>query len=335
MGVANMRLGERLIAAGRLSARDLDRALLAQDEMGGYLGQVLVRLGLVSETDVATELCAQLGLPLAVASDYPEEALQIDAVALDFLVTNQVVPVYADASSIRFVALFPQDEYLQKALGLACSERRVELMLGLEADLSNALLAFEGGDEDEESDNLLQIEGDGQEFVEHLRDIASEAPVIRVVNQIIHKASDLGASDIHIEPSDQGLRLRYRVDGVIGEDTDSPPPSLAAAIASRIKLLANLDIAERRLPQDGRIMTRVKGKELDLRVATTPTVHGEAIVMRVLDRGSIRLSLSDMGFSPDTLRHYRSCSPSARCAAPDRAYGLGQDHDTVCLAVGA
>lgn len=293
--------------AGKLTERDLDRALLAQTEMGGYLGQVLIRLGLVAETDVVSELCAQLGLSLATSADYPEELPRLESVASDFLVTNQVVPVFVTDDSVRFVAVFPQDDYLMKALGLACPGRNIELMLGLEAEVNAALAAFEGlaEEEDVEEDSLSDL--DGMEFVEHLRDMASEAPVIKVVNQIIHKAIDVGASDIHIEPSDQGLRLRYRVDGVIGEEPDAQLRTLpAAAIASRIKLLANLDIAERRLPQDGRIMTRVKGKELDLRVATTPTVHGEAIVMRVLDRENVRFSLSGMGFSDDILRPYRS-----------------------------
>src|SRR5690606_32227197 len=143
-----------------------------------------------------------------------------------------------------------------------------------------------------------------EEFVEHLKDLASEAPVIRLVNQIIHRALDLGASDIHIEPFDDGLHLRYRVDGIIQDVSDPPPSSMAAAIASRIKLLAHLNIAERRLPQDGRIMTRVKGHELDLRVSTVPTVHGESIVMRVLDRQSVRFSLESMGFGEDILQDY-------------------------------
>ena len=130
--------------------------------------------------------------------------------------------------------------------------------------------------------------------------------MIRLVNQIIHRAVDMSASDIHIEPFEDGLHLRYRVDGVLQEYPDSPGANLAPAIASRIKLLSHMNIAEQRLPQDGRIMTRVKGHELDLRVSTIPTVHGESIVMRVLDRESIRLSLSDMGFSEDTLRRYQA-----------------------------
>jgi general secretion pathway protein E len=158
--------------------------------------------------------------------------------------------------------------------------------------------------EDNEFDDQFSGQSD-DEFIEHLKDLASEAPVIRLANQIIHRAVDMGASDIHIEPFEDGLHLRYRVDGVLQDYPDPPAANLAPAISSRIKLLAHMNIAERRLPQDGRIMIRVKGHELDLRVSTIPTVHGESIVMRVLDRESIRLSLADMGFSEDSLERYR------------------------------
>ncbi|MAT91734.1 MAG: type II secretion system protein GspE [Halioglobus sp.] len=274
--------------------------------MGGKFGQILVKLGLVSENDVAAALSEQLGIPLLGSADYPEEAVVLPGLSLEFMLSNSVVPIAVDADRALFAATVPQDEFLGKALGLAL-DRPVELRLGLESEILGALQkhsenrAEEIAQEEGEADLYL----DDQEFIEHLRDLASEAPIIRLVNQIIHRALDLGASDIHIEPFDDGLHLRYRVDGVIQELPDAPQASHAPAIASRIKLLANLNIAEQRLPQDGRIMIRVKGHELDLRVSTIPTVHGESIVMRVLDRQSIRLSLSDMGFGEDTLERFR------------------------------
>ena len=301
-----MKLGELLVSKNKISVRDVERALAAQHEMGGYLGQVLVKLGLVSELDVAQALSEQLDIPLVNAASYPEEPVLVEGVSQDFLYGNLVVPLARDESTVRFAAAIPQDPFVQKALKLATGSA-VTLALGLESDINTALQRYsESGEsaEEEEIDETGLYSGD-EEFVEHLKDLASEAPVIRLVNQIIHRALDLGASDIHIEPFDDGLHLRYRVDGVIHEVPDPPQPSLAPAIASRIKLLAHLNIAERRLPQDGRIMTRVRGHELDLRVSTTPTVHGESIVMRVLDRQSIRLSLESMGFSKDILADYR------------------------------
>ncbi len=300
-------IGELLVAQGKVSERDLERTLLAQREMGEMFGQVLVKLGLVSEQDVAVALSQQLSIPLCAAADYPEQPLRLDAVSLDFLVNNSVVPLRRDADAVVFAASVPQEPFLSRALAMAL-DGDVRLLLGLESDVNKALQSHleqaEEGDEDSQLPDHFGGQSD-DEFIEHLRDLASEAPVIRLVNQVIHRAVDLGASDIHIEPFESGLHLRYRVDGVLQDSAEAPPSSLAPAIASRIKLLSQMNIAERRLPQDGRIMTRVKGHELDLRVSTIPTVHGESIVMRVLDRGSIRLSLAAMGFSEDTLARYR------------------------------
>ena len=303
------KLGEQLVALGKLSQRDVERALLAQSEMGDMLGRVLIKLGLVSELDVAQALSRQLDLPLVPADAYPQDGLALEAVSREFLVNNSVVPVADEGEGgLVFAAAVPQDPFLQKALGLALGGRPITLRLGTDTDIGRALeqmLASESGEEGEgEFDPELQAADD--EFIEHLRDLASEAPVIRLVNQLIHRALDLSASDIHIEPFEDGLHLRYRVDGVLQEAPDPPAASLAPAIASRIKLLSHMNIAERRLPQDGRIMTRVKGHELDLRVSTIPTVHGESIVLRVLDRDSIRLSLPDMGFAEDNLVRYQN-----------------------------
>ncbi len=300
-----MKLGEYLVESGKITPRDVERALVARAEMGGLFGQILVKLGLVSETDVAAALSELLGIPLVPAADYPEEPVEVPGLSLDFLVSNSVVPVALSPERALFAAAVPQDAFLGKALGLAL-ERSVELHLGLETEILAALQKHtRSSGEEEEGEETLDLYADDQEFIEHLKDLASEAPIIRLVNQLIHRAVDLGASDIHIEPFDDGLHLRYRVDGVIQEAPDPPQASYAPAIASRIKLLANLNIAEQRLPQDGRIMIRVKGHELDLRVSTVPTVHGESIVMRVLDRESIRFSLADMGFDDTTLERFR------------------------------
>jgi general secretion pathway protein E len=141
--------------------------------------------------------------------------------------------------------------------------------------------------------------------VEHLRDLASEAPVVRMVNLILHKAVELGASDIHIEPFDESLRVRFRIDGILREG-EAPPSRLAAAVISRVKIMARLNIAERRLPQDGRIKLRIQGRELDLRVSTVPTLYGESAVMRLLDRESIRFDLDALGFAGPGRAHFEA-----------------------------
>jgi general secretion pathway protein E len=301
-----LRLGELLVRHGRLGARDLDQALAAQREMGGLLGRVLVRLGLVSEIDVARALEEQLGLTLVPGESFPDEALEVVGLSPSYLMAQGVLPLEVRDGVLVVAMSEPQDGFLLKALGLA-SGLMVEPRLAVESELQATLDRLYAAQESDQDDGgwLEDRQGADSEFVEHLKDLASEAPVISLVNQIISRVIDLRASDIHIEPDERGLHVRYRVDGVL-QRVDVADVALAAAVTSRIKLLAHLNIAERRLPQDGRIRNRVKGHDLDLRVSTLPTVHGESVVMRVLDRASIRLELEDMGFSSDTLVRYRA-----------------------------
>lgn len=301
--VARTRLGELLVQAGKLSARDLDRALSAQQEMGGMLGRVLVRLGLVSESDVAQALSSQLGIPLVRADGFPDLMPDVEGLLPGFLQANAVYPLRQENGQLHVAMAVPQDAFVVKALRLATG-CVIQPHLALESDIEKALAEPVEEAAVDEEDGFG--EGfDGGDFVEHLKDLASEAPVIRLVNAIIGRVTDLRASDIHLEPFDDGLHVRYRVDGVIHAG-ELVPPRLSAAVNSRVKLLAHLDIAERRLPQDGRIKTRVKGRELDLRVSTIPTVHGESVVMRVLDRASVRLELENMGFEKDTLARFNA-----------------------------
>ncbi|GKS98642.1 type II secretion system ATPase GspE [Acidovorax sp. SUPP3434] len=299
-------LGELLVQSGKLSARDLERALSAQQEMGGLLGRVLVRLGLVSELDVIQSLSRQLGISIVPAGEFPELMPEVEGLLPEFLHANSVYPLQVSEGRMHVAMAVPQDAFVVKALHLATGHVIVP-HLALDSDIEKALSepVVEQGPEDDEADDGFGDGSDGGDFVEHLKDLASEAPVIRLVNAIIGRVIDLRASDIHLEPFDDGLHVRYRVDGVIHAG-ELVPPRLSAAVNSRVKLLAHLDIAERRLPQDGRIKTRVKGRELDLRVSTVPTVHGESVVMRVLDRASVRLQLETMGFEKDTLERFNS-----------------------------
>lgn len=304
-----LRLGELLVRDHRLAARDLEQALAAQTEMGDLLGRVIVRLGLLSELDVARALSIQLGIPLVLADGFPDEAIHVPGLRVDYLLTHAILPLSVEDGRLEVAMAVPQDAFLRKALHLATGLQVVP-RLGLESELLPALNRLyveaddRGGDEGDELGGGAHSESDN-EFIEHLRDLASEAPVIRMVNQLVARVIDLRASDIHVEPFEDGLHIRYRVDGVL-QAAEIADIKLAAAVTSRIKLLAHLNIAERRLPQDGRIKTRVKGHELDLRVSTLPTVHGESVVMRVLDRASIRLDLEKMGFSDDNLTRYRA-----------------------------
>ena len=295
--------GDMLVAENKLAPRDLEQALAAQRETGGLLGRVLVRLGLVSELDVARVLARQMDVPLVLADAFPAELPLIERVAPEFFRANHVLPLNLTEDGLQVVMAAPQDDFAVRALRLA-SGHPVFPSIGIESEIDAALAkAFETDTDDDaepESDADASVAGD---FVEHLRDLASEAPIIRLVNVLISRVTDMRASDIHLEPFEDGLHVRYRVDGVI-QPAETIEPRLAPAVVSRIKLLAQLDIAERRLPQDGRIKTRVKGRELDLRVSSVPTVHGESVVLRVLDRASVRFSLTDLGFSDDNLKGF-------------------------------
>ena len=303
---APLRLGEYLVRANKLSGRDLERALAAQKEMGGLLGRVLVRLGLVSEQDVAQALSAQCGYALVDAEQYPSGLMALEGLSVEFLRNHRLVPWEVEGDRLKVITSEPQNEYVMKALRLATG-LRVEPVLGLDSDIDAAMerLYAEGAEEEaDEVDSGLPGEALDGEFVEHLRDLASEAPVIRLVNAMIAEAVERRASDIHLEPSAGDMQLRFRVDGVLNAG-QPVPAGLAPAVASRVKLLARMNIAERRLPQDGRIMIRLKGHELDLRVSSLPTVHGESIVMRVLDRQSVLYGLEDMGFARLVLARYK------------------------------
>jgi general secretion pathway protein E len=292
-------LGDLLVRAGKISARDLERALAARQEMGGTLEGVVVQLGLVSEMDVVQTRSTQLGVPFVPADGFPDTPAEVQGLLPEFLSAHRCYPLRLEGNRLEVAMAAPDNAFVLKALRLATG-LEIKPYIALPSDIEKALaqpqqeLQGDQGDADDSGD-----------FVEHLRDLASEAPVIRLVNSIIGKVIELRASDIHLEPFDDGLHVRYRVDGVI-HSSEVVPPRHGAAVSSRVKLLAHLDIAERRLPQDGRINIRVKGRELDLRVSTVPTVHGESVVMRALDRASVRFGLEQMGFETDTLSRFQS-----------------------------
>ncbi len=300
-GTAVDEVCEHLIEAGRLKPADLKRAVAYREQHGGDLVTLLVRLGLVSERDVADAESRLLNLPLVLQDDYPEEAPQPEHLSVRYLQQNLLLPIDEEEGCLVVVMANPRDDYALKALSMACG-KPISPRVGVASEIENGIEKLFGGGRSQMgqiADRLGAGEED-LEDVEHLRDLASEAPVIRLVNLVLQRAVEARASDIHIEPFENRLKVRYRIDGVL-QEVESPPASSTAAVISRVKIMANLNIAERRLPQDGRIMHRVQGKELDLRVSTVPTSHGESVVMRILDRENIVLNFDSLGFD-DTLR---------------------------------
>ncbi|HLU13372.1 MAG TPA: type II secretion system ATPase GspE [Arenimonas sp.] len=302
---ADSLIAAALAERGRLKDADLGRAQRLHAETGGSLVSLLVRLGMVSERDMAETASEVLGLPLLAARDCPDAPPAGVQLPLRFLKQHAVCPVGEDERHVDLLVADPQDPYAAEAVALATG-REVRVKVGLRAEIADLIERYYGSGRSAMGtivENLGDEAGGDEADVEQLRDLASEAPVIRLVNLIIQRAVELRASDIHIEPFENRLKVRYRVDGVL-EEAESPPANLTAAVISRVKIMARLNIAERRLPQDGRIMVRVQGKELDLRVSTVPTAHGESVVMRLLDREAVVLDFGTLGFGEDFLERF-------------------------------
>ena len=277
-----MRLGEMLLERQFVSAEDLDRALELQKERGEKIGKILVDGGYCSARDVMATLSDQLRLPLITIEGPPAISPETEKLSARFLRQFRCLPIALQDSSVTLAMADPLD-FETLAAVRAFTGLRVDPVLATEQEIIDAVDRFYG-----EADRTAVPEfGDGQaaEDLEHLRDMASEAPVIRLVNAMIAVAVEKRASDIHIEPFEKEFRIRYHVDGVLYPQ-DNPPKELKAAIISRVKLMAKLNIAERRLPQDGRIKIKTLGREVDLRVSTLPTLYGESVVMRLLDRSA-------------------------------------------------
>ncbi|WP_206733321.1 type II secretion system ATPase GspE [Luteimonas sp. YGD11-2] len=304
------RIVAALVARGRLKEADLARARRVHDESGGSLLGLLGRLGLVSERDHA-ETCAEvLELPLLAARELPDtppEPLEgSQPLALRFLKEFHLCPLGERDGRLELLMADPWDDYARQAVALATGSALAPVV-GLRSEIADLVERWHGQGRSAMGTIVESADGDGGadvDDVEHLRDLASGAPVIRLVNLVIQRAVELRASDIHIEPFESRLKVRYRVDGVL-IDGESPPVNLTAAVISRIKIMARLNIAERRLPQDGRIMLRVQGKELDLRVSTVPTAHGESVVMRLLDRETVVLDFHRLGFTDEFLPQFQ------------------------------
>ena len=300
------RICEHLVARGKLKEADLARARRLLEESGdGNLVPLLTRLGLVSEREMGDALAEVLGLPLIAAKDCPEVPPPNVQMSVRFLKQYHVVPIGETETNVTLLMADPAETYPLQALELATG-KTIEPKVGLPSEIDDLIERYYGQGRSAMGtivENLNDEATRSEDDIEHLRDLASEAPVIRLVNLVIQRAVEQRASDIHVEPFENRLKVRYRVDGVLLE-VESPPAASTAAVISRIKIMAKLNIAERRLPQDGRIMIRVQGKELDLRVSTVPTAWGESVVMRILDRESIVFDFHTLGFTDQFLSQF-------------------------------
>ena len=292
-------LGEILIEKGLLNVQDLNRALMLQREHGERLGRILVDLGHVNPRDVLETQSEQLGIPLISAHDFPSRLPATPQIPTSYMRQFRFLPLGEDGTALRVAMADPLDLETQTSIRTLTGQP-ISIVLAAENDILGAIEVHYGHAATPETDGRGFM-GTGHEDVAQLRDMASETPVIRYVNSLIAQGLEQRASDIHLEPGEKAYQLRVRIDGVL-EQRPAPPATLQAAVISRLKIMANLNIAEHRLPQDGRIQIKVHGKDLDLRVATLPTLHGESVVLRILDRSTTDFfDLTSLGFNAQLL----------------------------------
>ncbi len=289
----------------KLSVSELKKVERVQKtSVGESLPKLLVKLGLCSELDVADAFVESGKFEKVAADQYPLERQLPEEVSLRFLKNYHIIGLGQTDNDVTIAMMDPEDQFTINALSLMIG-KSVFVKVGLLSEIDTAI-DVQYGEDRSKMDKLiddLALDDLGEEDLEHLKDLASEAPVIKMVNLIMQRAIETRASDIHIEPFEQSLKVRLRVDGVL-QEIDAPNVKSTAAVISRIKIMAKLNIAERRLPQDGRIKIQMLGKELDLRVSTIPTMYGESVVIRLLDKENTVLDFEALGFSGRHLQNF-------------------------------
>jgi type IV pilus assembly protein PilB len=307
----NSRLGELLIRENLISSQQLQKAQEEQRKTGGRLGYSLTKLGYIKESDLTSFLSKQYGVPSINLTDFEIEQDVIDLVPKDVAEKHQIIPVNRSGSSLIVAMSDPSNIYAIDDLKFLTGYN-IEVVVASEVAIKEAIERYYDQGEKFE-DVLSDFTDEGIEFVAEDEEIdvndlsksAEDAPVVKLCNLILTDAVKKGASDIHIEPYEKSFRVRFRIDGVLYE-VMKPPMKLKNAITSRLKIMSKLDIAERRLPQDGRIKLKMgKGKEMDYRVSVCPTLFGEKVVLRLLDKGNLQLDMTKLGFEAKALQDFK------------------------------
>jgi general secretion pathway protein E len=295
-----------LVSRGKVTSAAQERAKRLVEDSGEGLFNVLTRMGLVSERQLAEELADYTRFPIAAINEYPEVPISAGGLSERFIKEARLIPLFVSSAEVGIAIVNPFDSEALEAVRFATG-RAVRISIAYPANFESVFERVYGttkrtaeSTEQPLADRANVVSDD----VDRLKDLASEAPIIRLVNSLIAQAVEARASDIHIEPMENELRIRFRIDGLLQPIT-SPPQQVASAIVSRVKIMAKLNIAERRLAQDGRIKLAIRGREIDFRVATTPTIHGESVVLRVLDRHQLKLDFHALGFEEYLVRDFR------------------------------
>jgi type IV pilus assembly protein PilB len=298
-------LGALLIAGGLLSPHQLADAIAERKRSGQTLSRVLIDGELITETDLVATLARHLGLEFVDLRDYTVDPTAVGLLSEALARRHTVVPIGWSGTRLLVAMADPSNVFALDDIRTVTGVE-VQAVVATAASIAETLNRFHRLDSDAqnitaEASNAFAAEED----LAKVREVLDDAPIVKLVNLLITQAIADRASDIHIEPGSHDVRVRYRIDGVLHEVMRSPK-NIQAGIISRLKVMAEMNIAERRVPQDGRIRTTIEGREVDLRVATLPTVHGEKIVMRILDTSNALLRLTDLGFLPQNMDRYES-----------------------------
>jgi type IV pilus assembly protein PilB len=312
------RLGEMLLKAGLITQDQLQEALALQKSNGGKLGYNLVRLGYVKEEDITSLLSEQYGVPAIHLEHFEIDEAVLKHIPADVAQKFLVIPIERTGATLTVAMADPSNVFALDDIRFITGYQ-VEPVVASEASIREAIAKYYGSSHDiqlksimdeiskEEVADLEMEEEEGEISAEDLEAASQDAPVVKLCNVILTDAVRRGASDIHVEPYEKDFRVRFRIDGILYEIL-RPPMKLKEAIASRLKILAKLDIAEKRLPQDGRIKMRMKidnkTKEIDYRVSTVPTLYGEKIVLRLLDKEGLKLDMTQLGFEEESLKKF-------------------------------
>ena len=295
MSEENRLLGAQFVAAGLLSKEALDDALAEQAETGKFLGRILIERGLVTEGDLYRILAPQLGLDYVDLSDYNIDSSAVGLISESLARRYQALPVGWDDGKLVLAMADPGNVFAIDDIR-TITKSEVQVIMATPDSITTAIDRHTRMDGEAENISAqASSEYDVDEDLSKLNEVVEDAPIVKLVNLLITQAVAERASDIHIEPSEKDVRVRYRIDGVLHEKM-RPPKNIQSGIISRLKIMAEINIAERRIPQDGRINVVIGGKAIDLRVATLPTVYGEKVVMRILDKSTAVLKLTDLGF---------------------------------------
>lgn len=302
-------LGERLLEQGVISQKQWEEAQAEEKKTGQPLRKVLIELNMITEEDMVSFIAEQMDIPRIELNNYLIDSKIIDLVPEALARKHQLIPILKIGNSLTCAMVDPLNIFALDEVRLKTG-LTVEPAVAIESEIRKALdehYTVKGSMEDvikSLDEQKLGIKEDGEIELKRLKGIIEEPPVIKLVNMMVMQAVRERASDIHIEPEEETLSIRFRIDGILHEQ-NSPPKHFQSAIISRIKILANLDIAERRKPQDGRFQMKMENRQIDIRVSCVPTIYGENVVMRLLDTSSVILGLGQLGFSKTILERYK------------------------------